>query len=97
MDFYYHDPEDLDLILINRMEENREGFSYRELSGAREARWALAMFSYPSQKLFDHMVCTINNCPFAIEDVRNAKNIYRCDVPTLKGKKYLQQTKRMQT
>ena len=48
---YYHDPEDRDLILINTVEENREGFSYRELSGASEARRALAMFSYPSQKL----------------------------------------------
>ena len=48
---YYHDPEYRDLILINTVEENREGFSYRELSGASEARRALAMFSYPSQKL----------------------------------------------
>ena len=94
---YYHDTEDHDLILFNTVEENREGFSYRELLGAREARRVLAMFSYLSQKLLEHMVCTIKNLPVAIEDVRNANTIYGCNVPTLKGKKYLQQTKRMQT
>ena len=72
---YYHDQEDPDLILINTVEENREGFYYRELSGAMEARRALAMFIYPSQKRFEHMVCTIKNCPVDIEDVRNANNI----------------------
>ena len=45
---YYHDTEDRDLILFNTVEENREGFPYRELSGAREARRALEMFRYPS-------------------------------------------------
>ena len=94
---YYHDPEDRDLILINTVEENREGFYYRELSGARETRRALAMFSYPSQKRFEHMVFTIKNCPVAIEDVHNANTIYGCDITTLKGKKYRQQTKRTQT
>ena len=58
---YFHDPEDCDLILINTVEENRVGFSYRELSGARETRRPLEMFRYPSQKLFEHMVCIINN------------------------------------
>ena len=47
---YYHDLEDRDLVLVNKVEENREGFSCRELSGAREARQALAMFDYPSRK-----------------------------------------------
>ena len=65
----YHDLEDHDLILINTVEENREGFSYRELSGVREARQELAMFRYSSKKNFEHMVCTIKNCPVAIDDV----------------------------
>ena len=94
---YYNDPEDRDLIIINTVEENRERFSYRELSGDRDARRALAMLSYPSQKRFEHMVFTIKNCPVAIEDVRNANTIYGCNFPTLKGKKYRQQTKHKQT
>ena len=48
---YYHYPEDCDLTLINTVEENREGFPYRELSGAREARRALEMFSYPHRNI----------------------------------------------
>ena len=58
---YYHDMEDCDLVLVNRVEENQEGLSCRELSGAREARWTLEMFGHPSQKTFEHMVRNINN------------------------------------
>ena len=47
---YYHDMEDSDLVLVNMLEQNREGFSRRDMSGAREARWELAMFGYLSQK-----------------------------------------------
>ena len=43
------------------------------------------------------MVCTINNCPITIEDVRNANTIYSCDVPTLKIKIVRQQSKRVQS
>ena len=42
------------------------------------------------------MVCTINNCPITIEDVRNANTIYDCNVPTLKLKIVRQQSKRVQ-
>ena len=58
---YYHDTEDCDLVLVNTVEENREGFSRRELSVAREARRALDMFVYLLQKTFDHTVHTIKN------------------------------------
>ena len=93
---YYHDLEYRHLVLVNRVEENRERFSCREMSGDREARWALAMFRYPSQKTFEHMVRNINNCPVTIEDVRNANTIYGCNVLTLKGETFLQQPKRVQ-
>ena len=84
---YYHDMKDHDLVLSNTVEQNLEGISQRELSGGSESRQALAMFSYPSQKRFEHMVFTIKNCPVAIEDVHNANTIYGCDVTTLKGQK----------
>ena len=32
---YYHDLEDRDLLLVNTVEEHREGFSCIEMSGAR--------------------------------------------------------------
>ena len=72
------------LVLVNTVGEKLEGLSRRDLDGASDARRDLEMFGYPSQKNFEHMVCTINNCPVAIEDVCNANTISRCDFPTLK-------------
>ena len=72
---YYHDMEDNDLVLVNLVEENREGLTCRELSEAREARQALAMFGYQSQKTFDHMARNINSFPVIIEEVCNANTI----------------------
>ena len=73
---YYHDMEDRDLVLVNTVEENREGLSCRELSGARDSRRTLEMFSYSSQKTFENMVHIVKNPPVRIEDVCNASTIY---------------------
>ena len=78
------------------MEENQEGSSHREISRVREARLALAMFGYPSYKIFEQMVITINDLPITIEEICNANTIYGCDVTTLKGKRVHQQSKRVQ-
>ena len=60
---YYHDMEDHGLVLVNKVEENQEGLSRRDLSGTREARRALEILGFFSQKTFNHMVRTINNFP----------------------------------
>ena len=73
---YHHDLEDCYLVFVNMVEENREGFSCRELSGARDSMQALENFGYPSQKNFYHMVRTINNLPVSIDNVCNANNIF---------------------
>ena len=83
--------EDRDFVLVNKVEENREGFSHRERSGAKDYRQALSIFSYPSQKHFDNMVRSINNFPVTIEDVRNSNTIYGCNAPILKVKTVRQQ------
>ena len=93
---YYHDMKDHDLVFSNTVEQNLEGISWRELSGGSEARRALAMFSYPSQKNSNHMVRTINNCPVTIEYIRNATTIYGCNFSTLKGETVRQQPKRVE-
>ena len=82
---YYHGLEDGDLVLFNMVEENREGFSCRDLSGAREVSQALEMFGYLSQKTFEYMIHIINNCLIPIEYVFNSNTIYGCNVLTLKG------------
>ena len=94
---YYHDPEERDLVPVNTMEENREGFYHIDLSEVREAKHALVMFGYPSQKTFEHMVCTINNCPITIEDVCNDNIIYGFNITTLKGKTVRQQPNHVQS
>ena len=38
---YYNDMEDSYLVLVNVVEENREGYSCRELSGTKEDRRVL--------------------------------------------------------
>ena len=42
------------------------------------------------------MIRIINNCPVTIEDIHNANTIYKCNVPTLKGKIVRKQLKRIQ-
>ena len=49
--FYYHVLEDLYLVIVNTVEEKREGLFRIELKEAREARQALAMSGYLSHKL----------------------------------------------
>ena len=63
---FYYDLENCSLVIVNTVEEKRERFSPRELSGARESRWELAMFGYQSHKTFEHMVLTIKNFPVKI-------------------------------
>ena len=78
------------------VEEKIERLSRRDMAGAKEARRALEMFGYPSQKTSEHMVCTINNIPVIIEDDCNAKTVYSCNVTPLKVKTVRQQPKRGQ-
>ena len=55
---FYYDLEDHDLVRVNTVDETREVLSHRELSGAREARYKLSMFGYPSQRSFKHLIRT---------------------------------------
>ena len=43
---YYHDLEYYDLVLVNTVEETKEGLSQRELSGTRESRRELVIVGY---------------------------------------------------
>ena len=81
------------MVIVDAVEENREGLYRRDLSGARDTRRALEIFGYPSQKTFKHIVHIINNFLVTIEYIRNANTIYGCDVPTLKGKTVRKQPK----
>ena len=85
--------EDLDFVLVNMVEENREGFYHIELYGVRESRQILAMFGYLSQKNFEHMVINLKNFPVIIGDTHNANKTYGCNVTTLKEKNVCSETR----
>ena len=51
---YYSDAADREngVLLLNTVSENREGFTWREYEGAREARRAMHLMGFPSNMYF---------------------------------------------
>ena len=76
------------MLLSNTMSNNREGFTRREYKGPREARRAMHLLGFPSERDFENMVRSnmIVNCPVTFSDVKNAKLIFGPDITSLKGK-----------
>ena len=70
------------------MSENQEGFTQREYEGAQEARRAMQLLGFLSERDFEKIVCSniIVNCPITFDDVKNAKLIFGPDITSLKGK-----------
>ena len=87
---YYFDAADREnsLLLLKTVSENREGFKRREYEGAQEARRAMHLLGFPSERDFENMVRStmIFNCPVNFSDVKNAKLIFGPDITSLKGK-----------
>ena len=85
---YYHDTDNRAIVLVNTVQENREGFTDREYDAAVQARRALALVGYPSPKDFEGMVRSnlIRNCPVQPRDISVAHKIFGPDVASLKGK-----------
>ena len=57
---YYFDAEDREngVLLLNTVSENREGFTWREYEGAREARRAIHLLGFPLDRDFENMACS---------------------------------------
>ena len=66
------------VLMINTVSENQEGFTRREYKGSLEARRAMHLLGFPSEREFENMVCSnmIINCPVTFDDVNNAKHIF---------------------
>ena len=66
------------MLLLKRVSENREGFTKREYKGDREARRAMQLLGFLSERDFENMVRSnmIVNCPVTFSDVKNAKLIF---------------------
>ena len=86
---YYFDAAEREnnVLLLNTVLDNREGFTRREYKGAWEARRAMHLLGFPLERDFDNMVCsnTIINFPVTSSDVKKAKLIFGPDITSLKG------------
>jgi hypothetical protein len=86
---YYHDTMNRAVVMVNTVSGNRKGFTNRAVRAAKQARRALRMVGYPSEKDFKNMVSSnmIRNCPVKPEEISAANNIILCpNVASLKGK-----------
>ena len=87
---YYFDTADREniVLLLNTVSDYRERFIQREYKGAREARRAMYLLGFPSERDFENMVRSnmIVNCPVTFSDVKKAKLVFGADIISLKGK-----------
>ena len=74
--------------LVETVRDNEEGFTTREVAGARKARDAMRLIGFPSVKDFKGMVHgnIVCNCPVTEQDIKNWLTIYGPDIASLKGK-----------
>ena len=83
---YHPTPEEL--AFLNTVEDNMEGFTKKEIAGAKTARELLKKLCYPSMKDYKWAIASnqIKNCPVTCKDIENAEKIWGKDIATLKGK-----------
>jgi hypothetical protein len=85
---YYHDTIDRAVVMVNTVGHNREGFTNRAYNKAKQARRAIGIVGYPSEKDFRNMVSSnmITNCPVTPTDINAANNICGPNIASIKGK-----------
>jgi hypothetical protein len=78
----------IELILVNTVRENFEGYSRHEVKKAKEARRIQGMIANPTKREFPGMLCEqlLTNCPVTMRDVDNANQIFDPDLANLRGK-----------
>ena len=76
------------IILLNTVQENEEGFTKRDLRQAKLAKRLYILLGRPSYRDFANVVKwkLIKNCPVGYSDVVNAWKIYGPDVGSIRGK-----------
>ena len=76
------------VCMVETVSGNEEGFTAREVAGAKKARDALRLLGFPSVNDFKGMVRgnIVRNCPVTEQDIRTWLTIYGPDIASLKGK-----------
>ena len=89
---YYHNckPEGKkrDVAFVRTFEENKEGFTNREIRDTEKARSAYNMVGRPSAAYFERMVRgnALKNCPVSVNNIKNAHTIFGPDIGSLRGR-----------
>jgi hypothetical protein len=85
---HVYDPKLEQLSFLNTVQDNKEGFTKRQLEGAETARQLYAKLAFPSIKDFEWAVVSnqIQDCPVTKSDIETAQLIWGKDVSALKGK-----------
>ena len=85
---YYHDCNNRQISLINLVEENMEGYSQQQIERAKKVKDVYVMIGYPTITDFKATLQKnmLMNCPYTVEDIDNATNIFGPDIHVLKGK-----------
>ena len=93
---YYFDDADREniVLLLSMVLDNQEGFTRREYEGAQEARRAMHLMGFLSEREFENMLCLnmIVNCLVTFSDVKKSKLIFGPDITSLKGKSVRRKT-----
>ena len=81
-------PEPGELTFLNTVEDNKLGYTKKQLAGATAARELLQKLCFPSTKDFKWAIASnqIQNCPVTLKDIELAQLIWGKDIATLKGK-----------
>ncbi len=82
------DEESNNLVMVNTVRKNFEGFTKHEIKMAQEARRLQGMIGNPTDREFTRMVHEklIDNYPVTVHDVRNANQFFGHDLAKLRGK-----------
>jgi hypothetical protein len=82
------DEESNDLVVVNTVRKNFEGFTKHEIKMAQEARRLQGVIGNPTDREFTGMVHEklIANCPVTVHDVQNAHQLFGPDLANLRGK-----------
>jgi hypothetical protein len=89
---HYHNVSDhsckVELMLVNTVRENFEGYTRHDVERAREARRIQGMIANPTKREFAGMVREklLTNCPITVRNVENANQIFGPDLANLRGK-----------
>ena len=83
---YYHDMSNKEITLVNTVQENKEGFSSRQLEQAKKTRKLYHVMGLSLIHDFKNLVKNnmIYNFPVTVTDVSNSMKIYGSSIASLK-------------